>query len=99
LNSKRGPLSWVSPAILEEYADVLGDHPEFVAGIVESFPRLYPLTELSVIRHERDNRFLECALAASADLLFPSPWTAVGDPHQMVEKWCGDDGSIKPISV
>ena len=27
--------AWVSPAILEEYADVLGDHPEFVAEIVE----------------------------------------------------------------
>ena len=56
--------AWVSPAILEEYADVLGDHPEFVAEIVESFPVCYPLTELSVIRHEPDNRFLECALAA-----------------------------------
>jgi hypothetical protein len=41
--------AWVSPAILEEYADVLGDHPEFVAEfvaeIVESFPGCYPLTE------------------------------------------------------
>ena len=35
--------AWVSPAILEEYADVLGDHPEFVAEIVESFPVCYPL--------------------------------------------------------
>ena len=40
--------AWVSPAILEEYADVLGDHPEFVAEIVESFPVCYPLTELIV---------------------------------------------------
>ena len=48
--------AWVTPAILEEYADVLGDHPEFVAEIVESFPVCYPLTELSVIRHEPDNR-------------------------------------------
>jgi hypothetical protein len=56
--------AWATPAILEEYADVLGDHPEFVAEIVESFPVCYPLTELSVIRHEPDNRFLECALAA-----------------------------------
>ena len=30
--------AWVSPAILEEYADVLGDHPEFMAEFVESFP-------------------------------------------------------------
>jgi predicted nucleic acid-binding protein len=61
--------AWVSPAILEEYADVLADHPEFVAEIVESFPVCYPLTELSVIRHEPDNRFLECALAANAEFI------------------------------
>jgi predicted nucleic acid-binding protein len=61
--------AWVSPALLEEYADVLGDHPEFVAEIVESFPVCYPLTELSVIRHEPDNRFLECALAADAEFI------------------------------
>ena len=61
--------AWVTPAILEEYADVLGDHPEFVADIVESFPVCYPLTELSVIRHEPDNRFLECALAANAEFI------------------------------
>jgi predicted nucleic acid-binding protein len=58
--------AWASPAILEEYADVLGDHAEFVAEIVESFAVCYPLTELRVIRHEPDNRFLECALAANA---------------------------------
>ena len=58
-----------TPAILEEYADVLGDHPEFVAEIVESFSVCYPLTELSVIRHEPDNRFLECALAANAEFI------------------------------
>ena len=61
--------AWVSPAILEEYADVLGDHPEFVAEIVESFPVCYPLTELNVIRHEPDNRFLECALAANVEFI------------------------------
>jgi predicted nucleic acid-binding protein len=61
--------AWVSPAILEEYADVLGDHPEFVAEVVESFPVCYPLTELSVIRHEPDNRFLECALAGNAEFI------------------------------
>ena len=47
---------WVSPAILEEYADVLGDQPEFVAEIVESFLVCYPLTELSVIRFEANAR-------------------------------------------
>jgi uncharacterized protein len=61
--------TWVSPAILEEYADVLGDQPEFVAEIVESVLVCYPLTELSVIRHEPDNRFLECALAANAEFI------------------------------
>ena len=58
----------MSPAILEEYAHVLGDHPEFVAEIVESLV-CYPLTELSVIRHEPDNRFLDCALAANAQYI------------------------------
>jgi predicted nucleic acid-binding protein len=61
--------AWVSPAILGEYANVLGDHPEFVAEIVESCRVCHPLTELNVIRHEPDNRFLECALAASADFI------------------------------
>ena len=61
--------AWVSPAILEEYTDVSGDHPEFVAEIVESCRVCHPLTELSVIRHEPDNRFLECALSASADFI------------------------------
>jgi len=61
--------AWVSPAILEEYAGVLGDHPEFVAEIGESFPVCYPLTELSVIRHDPDNRFVECALAADAEFI------------------------------
>jgi predicted nucleic acid-binding protein len=28
-----------------------------------------PLTELSVIRHEPDNRFLECALAGDAEFI------------------------------
>ena len=28
-----------------------------------------PLTELSVIRHEPDNRFLECALAANSEFI------------------------------
>ena len=59
--------AWASPAILEEYGDVLGENPEFVAEIVESCRVCYPLTELRVIRHEPDNRFLECAFAADAD--------------------------------
>ena len=61
--------AWASPAMFEEYADVLGDHPEFVAEITETCRLCYPLTELSVIRHEPDNRFLECALAADVDFI------------------------------
>lgn len=60
---------WASPAILEEYADVLGDRPDFVADIVECCRVCYPLTELRIIRHEPDNRFLECALAVSAEFI------------------------------
>jgi hypothetical protein len=36
---------------------------------VESFPVCYPLTELSVVRHEPHNRFLESALAATAEFI------------------------------
>lgn len=61
--------AWVSPAMLEEYADVLGDHPEFLAEVIECSSVCYPLTELSIIRHEPDNRFLECAFAVSADVI------------------------------
>jgi predicted nucleic acid-binding protein len=51
--------AWASPAMLEEYADVLGNQPDFVAEIAESCRLCHPLTELRVIRHEPDNRFLE----------------------------------------
>jgi predicted nucleic acid-binding protein len=61
--------AWASPAIFEEYGDVLGDRPDFVADVVETCHVCYPLTELSVIRHEPDNRFLEWALAANADYI------------------------------
>lgn len=60
---------WVSPAILEEYSDVLCDEPEFLGEISERIQLCYPLTRLSVIRHEPDNRFIECALAVKADYL------------------------------
>jgi len=61
--------AWASPAIFEEYAEVLGDRPDFVAEIVALCQCAYPLTELHIIRHEPDNRFLECALAAAADFI------------------------------
>ena len=55
--------------MLEEYGDVLGDRPDFVAEVVDSCRICHPLTELNVIRHEPDNRFLECALAANAEFI------------------------------
>jgi predicted nucleic acid-binding protein len=68
--ARRGLIeAWASPAILEEYADVLGDDPDFLAEIVESCRLCHPITELRIIRHEPDNRFLECAFAAAADYL------------------------------
>jgi predicted nucleic acid-binding protein len=60
---------WVSPAILEEYGYVLSDQPEFLADVFNAVEQCLPLTELSVIDHEPDNRFIECALAVSADYL------------------------------
>ena len=61
--------TWASPAVLDEYADVLVNHPEFIAEITEVCRICYPLTELRVIKHEPDNRFLECALVAAADFI------------------------------
>jgi predicted nucleic acid-binding protein len=55
--------------MLEEYADVLSDHPDFVAEIIAASQVCHPLTELSTIRHEPDNRFLECALAVGAEFI------------------------------
>ena len=60
---------WVSPAMLDEYDDVLQDHPDLLAEITEIGRFCHPLTELNVIRHEPDNRFIECALAAEVDFL------------------------------
>ena len=39
--------AWVSPAMLEEHADVLSDNPEFVAEIVAACAVCCPLTELA----------------------------------------------------
>ena len=58
-----------SPAMFEEYAEVLGDHPDFIAEIFGLCRASFPLTELHVIRHEPDNRFLECAFASGADFI------------------------------
>ncbi len=55
--------------MLEEYSYVLSEDEAFLAHIFASVHVCYPLTELSVIRHEPDNRFLECAFAVGADYI------------------------------
>jgi predicted nucleic acid-binding protein len=61
--------AWASPAMLEEYQEVLAEHPGLLRRIVSVIEACYPLTELAVIRHKPDNRFLECALAVPVDCL------------------------------
>lgn len=60
---------WASPAILEEYSIVLASEPELLALIHDQFEVCYPLTVVDYVRHEPDNRFVECALAVAADFL------------------------------
>ncbi len=60
---------FASPAILLEYCDVLGDTPEFLARLTQVLDLCHPLTTLQVVRHEPDNRFVECALTCEADYL------------------------------
>ncbi len=55
--------------MLEEYQEVLSEHPGLLRRIVSVIEVCYPLTELAVIRHKPDNRFLECALAVPVDCL------------------------------
>jgi len=43
--------------------------PKLLAEVFEVTDLCYPLTELDVIRHEPDNRFIECALAARVNYL------------------------------
>lgn len=60
---------WASPSMLDEYADVLAEEPDFLADVSGRLQVCFPLITLDVIRHEPDNRFLECALAIGADYL------------------------------
>jgi hypothetical protein len=60
---------WVTPAILDEYTDVMGGDDGFLAEVIDSIHCCYPLNELSVISHEPDNRFVEAALSVGADYL------------------------------
>ncbi len=57
------------PAILQEYSDVLASEPELLAAVHAHFELCHPLVSLNYIRHEPDNRFIECALAVEADYL------------------------------
>jgi predicted nucleic acid-binding protein len=61
--------AWASPAMIEEYQEVLVEHPDLLQRIVSAVEPCYPLTELDVIRHTPDNRFLECALAVPVDFI------------------------------
>ncbi len=55
--------------MIEEYQEVLAAHPDLLQRIVSAAEHCYPLTELDVIRHSPDNRFLECALVVPVDYL------------------------------
>lgn len=60
---------FTSPAMLDEYGTVLANAPEFLAAISAKCDVCHPLTPLRLIRHEPDNRFLECALSVEAEYL------------------------------
>ena len=55
--------------MIEEYQEVLSGQPGLLQRILSRLELCYPLTELEVIRHKPDNRFLECALAVPVDFL------------------------------
>ena len=55
--------------MIEEYQEVLAEYPELLHRIVSAIELCYPLTELDIIRHKPDNRFLECALAVPVDYI------------------------------
>jgi len=55
--------------MVEEYQEVLYDQSELLQGILSVLEFCYPLTELEIIRHKPDNRFLECALAVPVDFI------------------------------
>ena len=55
--------------MMEEYGTVLTHEPETLRAAHQHFHLCYPLQTLDLIRHEPDNRFIECALAVDADYL------------------------------
>jgi putative PIN family toxin of toxin-antitoxin system len=72
----RGVQLYVSPAILDEYTEVL-HRPKFgfsepvIAGLIRSITRaavlVHPTRTISISPDESDNRFLECAQEARAE--------------------------------
>lgn len=48
---------------------VLSDAEDFLSALLDVAETCYPLNQLKAIRHEPDNRFLECAFAAGADAI------------------------------
>jgi len=48
---------------------VLADEPELLALVQERTQSWYTLVTLDCIKHEPDNRFVECALAMDANYL------------------------------
>jgi len=61
--------AWVSPPVWEEYGDVLSEHPDLLEDLFLVCQSVFPFGEVGLIRHQPDNRFLECAFAADADYL------------------------------
>jgi predicted nucleic acid-binding protein len=61
--------AYVTPDVLAEYQRVLGDCPLLLQGVHAHFRLCLPLFTATAIKHEPDNRILECALACRADYL------------------------------
>jgi predicted nucleic acid-binding protein len=59
----------VTPEIIAEYTRVLSDTPTLLSEVQGHFQLCYALFSAVVIRHEPDNRFIECAFACQADFL------------------------------
>jgi predicted nucleic acid-binding protein len=61
--------AYVTPDVLGEYQRVLGDQPLLLEDIQEYFHLCLPLFTATAIKHEPDNRILECGLACRANYL------------------------------
>jgi predicted nucleic acid-binding protein len=61
--------AYVTPDVLGEYQRVLGDCPLLLEEIQKHFHLCLPLFTATAIKHEPDNRLLECGLACRANYL------------------------------